>query len=611
MQFTLRQKLLAIYCIVLLIGTFIGIQSINRFNELGKSIDVILRENYRSVIYCQQMKENLERIDSGLLFFLLGYEKEGKDLVLKNSGLFRIALNKELHNLTLPDEPAKAYHIQSLFNRFNETLIPVIDKRSTDAQSTYLNTLFPLFKEIKKNADDILRMNQQNMNDANNRARVKAARATRDMYIFLTIAFLTAVAFMWFSNRWILKPIQRLIRSVQEITMGNLNLVVKVETQDEIGHLSETINLMVTHLRLLQRSDQSKMVRIENSTREAFKNLSEAIAIVNLDGTVEIATESAQILFGLIPDAKVSSTQFPWLPDLFMEVLRNKKITAKEYKGEMIQAFIDNREKFFQPRAVPIFDNENELNGLIINLEDVTTLAYSNEMKKDLLSTISHELKTPLTSIRMAIHLLLDEKIGNLNEKQADLLISARDESERLFAIVENLLDIGRIESGKTVMNFAAVPPNELIEEAVEPFVRKARDKGITLEISLPDDLPNVQADRARISYVLGNLLSNALKFTPIGGSIRVKAEAENDKVNVYVSDTGKGIPEEFHSKVFEKFFQIPGQETSEEGQGLGLAIARQIINAHDGEISFESKVGKGTTFKFSLKQMESAQGER
>jgi NtrC-family two-component system sensor histidine kinase KinB len=604
MQFTLRQKLLVIFGFLLLIAAFIGIQSIDRFNRLGKSIDVILRENYRSVIACQQMKEALERTDSGILFMLLGYEQEGRALVETNIQHFKTSLEAELNNLTLPQEPPKAFHLKTLFTQYVEKLHGLTGNQSPSPQDTYFKTLLPLFQDIKNTADEILHMNQQNMNEANDRARIKAARARRDMILFLAAAFFMVVIFLVFSNRWILKPIQRLIRSANEITAGNLNLVLEVYTQDEIGQLSEAFNTMVTHLRLLRRADDSKLLRIQHAAQEAYKNLPEAIAIVNPEGMVEVATESARAHFGLIPNARVANLPIPQITALFSEVTANKIITGKKYRGEIIQTFIDNQEKFFQPKAYPILDNEKELNGLIIILEDITLLRQSDEIKKNLFSTVSHELKTPLTSIRMAVHLLLEEKIGTLNEKQADLLVTARDESERLLGIIEHLLDISRIESGNTRMNLTAVSPYELVEETVESFRREARDKAIMLEVDLPTGLPDAAADPAHISHVLANLLSNAIKYTPLGGKIQVTARPDQEKINFYVADNGRGIPKEYRAKVFEKFFRIPDQGAAS-GEGLGLAIAREIIKAHDGEISLESAEGKGTTFKFSLKRYE------
>ena len=607
MQFTLKQKLFIIFGLLLAIVTFIGIQSIDRFDDLGKSIDVILRENYRSVIACQEMKEALERIDSGVLFLMLGYDKKGKPFIEENFERFRTALEIESNNLTLPDEPQKVAHLKILFRKYHEEVLSIIALNPVTHQKNYFESLLPLFLDIKKTANDILQANQQNMNDANNRARKKAGEATRDMIIFLATSFSFAVIVLVFSNRWIHKPIVRLINSAYEIMDGNFNLVVKVDTQDEIGHLSEAFNEMIAHLRLLRRSDDSKLIRIRNSIQEVFKNLPHAIAIIDPEGHIEVATEMAKIHFGLIPNSKIQEVPHPWLFAFYSKVVSDPNISPKEYETDFIQMFFDNRENFFQPKAIPIMNEEKELNGLIVILEDVTGLKQNDELKKDLFSTISHQLKTPLTSLRMAVHLLLEEKVGTLNEKQSDLLISARDESERLFMIVEDLLDISRIEKGFVKMNFTPISPRELVETAVESYTREAMDKGIILESDLPDGLPDVIADKSRILHVLGNLLSNAIKYTPYGGKVRLYVSQEDKTVQFHVSDNGKGIPKEFHSKIFEKFFRIPGQgkNGNEGGEGLGLSIAKEIIKAHDGDISFESTEGKGSTFVFTLKKYE------
>jgi NtrC-family two-component system sensor histidine kinase KinB len=229
-------------------------------------------------------------------------------------------------------------------------------------------------------------------------------------------------------------------------------------------------------------------------------------------------------------------------------------------------------------------------------------LMQNDEIKKDLFSTISHQLKTPLTSIRMALHLLLEENVGGLNEKQADLLVSAREESERLNGIIEDLLDIRRLESGSVKLSLTPVSPHDLIEEATGPLFRLAQDKGIRLEIDLPADLPDVCADRSRILYVFTNLLANAIKYSPIGSVVRLSAKMDGEKVLFSVSDNGCGIPKKYQKRIFEKFFRVPGQSTTA-GAGLGLSIAKEIITAHNGQISFTSAQGQGSIFSFCLDQ--------
>jgi hypothetical protein len=203
-----RQKLFIGFGGLLLIILIIGIQSIIQLTKLGESIDVILRENYRSVIACQQMKEALERIDSGILFELLGDAQKGDELIRKNELAFEMALGVELHNITLPGEGEKANHLQDLFGKYKTALRKIEDSGSpiTVRRNAYFTDLFPLFLEIKDTAGEILRMNQQNMSDANHLARNSAAAARRQMYILLFAGTIVALGFIILTGRWILRP---------------------------------------------------------------------------------------------------------------------------------------------------------------------------------------------------------------------------------------------------------------------------------------------------------------------------------------------------------------------------------------------------------------------
>jgi hypothetical protein len=204
----LRQKLSLGFGGLLLIILIIGIQSIIQLTKLGESIDVILRENYRSVIACQQMKEALERMDSGILFELLGYTEKGNEFIRKNELAFEMALEVELHNITLPGEGEKANHLKSLFGQYKAVLKRIEDSKTPVAvrRKAYFSDLFPLFLQIKDTAGEILRMNQQNMSDANDLARNSAAAARRQMYILLVAGTIVALGFIFFAGRWILRP---------------------------------------------------------------------------------------------------------------------------------------------------------------------------------------------------------------------------------------------------------------------------------------------------------------------------------------------------------------------------------------------------------------------
>jgi two-component system, NtrC family, sensor histidine kinase KinB len=607
----IRHKLSLGFGGLLAVIVAIGLQSVTLLTELGSSINVILKENYRSVIACQEMKEALERIDSGMLFTLLGYEQQGSDLISSNEIAFEKALDAELHNITLPGEGEKATHLQELFTRYKTALATAKDTRL--ARETrldqYFGQLLPLFQQIKTIADDILQMNQKNMSDANENARQTAAAARRQMIVLLMIGAVVALGFMFLTGKWILRPISRLISSANDIKSGNLEVVVRSDSKDEIGMLSETFNAMAKSLRDFRRTDRAKLMRVQRSTEQAFKFLPDAAAIIDAQGTIEVATSLASSAFGLRPNEKITALRLQRLADLFYEAIRSSRITEPTNSESLIQWFVNGEERFFRPKAIPILDAEQHPTAVIIILSDATRERLQEELQRSVISTVSHQLRTPLTSVRMALHLLLEEKVGPLNENQVELLLAAREDSERLHSILEQLLNISRIESGHAQMDREVISPHRLVFESVEPFRRAAHDRGITLEETLPEDLPEVIADPSLIAQVFANLLSNALKYTDPGGKVSVSARATDDAVIFSVSDTGKGIPSQYLQKIPEQFFRVPGQG-GESGVGLGLSIVQEIVAAHGGTVNVESTEGTGSNFEFSLKRAHSISPE-
>jgi NtrC-family two-component system sensor histidine kinase KinB len=606
----LRQKISLGFGGLLVVIVVIGGQSILHLSRLGESIDVILRENYRSVVACQQMKEGLERIDSGLLFILLGDAHQGEELILKNKGVFENALLVELNTGTLPGEARKAAFIKDNYGRYAAALDKVRDsgQRPKVRRDAYFKVLLPLFGQIKATADEILQMNQQNMNDANNRARRNAEAAERQMYLLVGLGTLVALMFVVFARRWILHPVRSLIRSADEIRRGNLDLVVPVGSRDEIGHLAEAFNAMTASLREFRRTDQAKLLRTQRATQQAFDRLADPISVIDLEGKVEISTESARTHFGMRPGASVHDLPFA-LDGLYGRALADGRPVPPRRQQKLIQQFVGGEERFFRPEAVPILDSERRPTGVILVLQDVTQVRQQDEMKRNIIRTVSHQLKTPLTSIRMAIHLLLEEKVGPLNEKQAELLITAREESDRLHVILNNLLDISRMESGRAALDLRAAWPRMLVTDALEPYRRAAQGQGVTLTVDVPEDLAGVRVDRSRIGFVFANMILNALQHTPPGGTIMVSAQEKEDEVRFSISDTGVGIPEVHLSRLFEPFFRVPGRAEAH-GAGLGLAIAKEIVEAHGGTVGVESREGQGATFSFTLKKADRSEKE-
>ncbi len=603
---SLRQKLALGFGGLLVIIAAIGIHNITRITALGQSIDVILRENYRSVVACQEMKEALERMDSGVVFVLLGAEQKGNDQIAQNDARFEKALRVELGNITLPGEGEKAKRLQQLFGQFR-TGIKVMGNPEFGREArrkAYFDELLPLFQRMKDTADDILRMNQENMVAMDARARRQAQSVRGQMYMMLLAATIVAAGFLFLTGKWILRPITRLTNSAKEIRKGNLDLVLPGGSADEIGQLSEAFNEMTASLREFRRNGQARLLRIQRSTQQAFDSLPEAIAVLNPEGEVEVATGAAGEAFGLRLKVRVPDVPYPWMVNLFEEALRKGHTVELEGTEAVVQQFVRNEERFYRPKAVPILVPGGEPAGVVLILRDVTQQRQLDEKKSGAISAVSHQLKTPLTSIRMAIHLLLEEKVGGLSPKQADLLGAAGEDAERLGRIVDELLDIGRIASGKDRMDLRPVSPIDLVFREMEAYRPAAGDGGVSLVVDLPPTLPQVWVDTARIAHVFANLLSNALKYTLPGGKITLSAKAERESVRFLVSDTGVGIPEKYHPRIFEQFFRVPDQGPGS-GVGLGLAIVKDIVGAHGGTVGVESREGTGSTFHFTLRRTD------
>jgi NtrC-family two-component system sensor histidine kinase KinB len=609
---SLRQKLALGFGGILVVIAVIGVHNITRITGLGQSIDVILRENYRSVVACQEMKEALERMDSGAVFVLLGAEEKGNEQIARHDALFEKALQTEMGNITLPTEGEKAEQLRRLFQQYRSSIKrmgdPAVGREAR--RKAYFSELQPLFQQIMKTADDIQRMNQENMVAMDRRARLQAEVAQRQMYIMLLAATALSALFLYLTGGWILRPITRLIRSAEEIRRGNLDLVVQNTSRDEIGQLSESFNAMAASLREFRRTDQAKLLRSQRSIQQALNSLPDVIAVLDLDGVIEVSTEAARETFGLKATVRLKDLPYPWMTDLFEQALRVGRQAGSRENSGGVQQFVRGEERFFRPEAIPIMDSDKRPAGVVLVLSDITRQRQQDELKGGVISTVSHQLKTPLTSVRMALHLLLEEKVGPLTEKQAELLIAAREEADRLDRILGELLDIGRIESGKVPIERSPVPPHTLVSEAVEPYRNAARDGGVSLAVVLPENLPRVWVDPARINHVFANLLSNALKYTLPGGTITVSAKEEGEYVLFQVSDSGVGIPARYLPRLFEQFFRVPEQRPGT-GVGLGLAIVKEIVEAHGGTVGVESREGAGSTFRFSLRIADPGAMER
>jgi NtrC-family two-component system sensor histidine kinase KinB len=629
-MFGLRQKLFFGFGGLLLILLAVSSLGIAVLNQHRTWLDSFLYENWRSVEYGQHMLDSLQPLNS-IAQTVSGENGQPTNAEIyaaaaaaeKPRNIFDTNVTAEDHNITLPTEDVIASEITRHWSGYEintHTGEPTV--KSTN--NTYLDQLSKLLNihtslpdrqaafaaiqiispQLRDGAQKVINLNFENMQPLEGRIKDMSDNATLLIKRLAVVGVGLAIVLILLISRAILKPLQALTRSLEEIAAGNLDQVVQVKSRDELRKLAEAFNSMAAKLREFRRTDRAKLVRIQRTTQLAIDSLPDAVAVVNAAGAVEISNETAQKLFQLYPEQSVLSLRDHRLGELYQQVVRDGAASQPRGYESAIEVYDQGGQlRFFLPRAIPILDAERHLIGITLVLGDVTNLRRLDEMKSGLLSVVSHELKTPLTSIRMASHLLLEERVGPLNPKQTELLMAAREDADRLQKIIEDLLDMGRLESGRVKLDLQSEPSERLVSDAVTPLETSFHDKCLTLQVDVPVETPAVLADPSRIGHVFSNLLTNALKYTPPGGRVRISVEPLEKYIRFIVEDTGIGIPPEYLGRIFERFYRVP-RENQPSGAGLGLAIAKEIVDAHGGTMEVESKPGEGSRFTFTLQRV-------
>jgi NtrC-family two-component system sensor histidine kinase KinB len=585
---------------ILILVAGIGVYAIILFRSLGGKIDLLLRENYRSVVAGQQMKESLERMDSAAFFTLVGEDARGRQMYQQNEPIFAENLRIEEHNVTLPGEQGLADSLHSLFAKYSSEIIRFWNLTDLDQRrQVYFDTLLPVATRIKDTAQEVIRINEENMLAENQEARSLSSKSIRLMILGGLVGIGASLFFAYWLLRSLVRPLQRLTGVAKELGDGKLDQLVPVTSRDELGQLAEAFNKLAGKLRNYRQVTTDQILQARQLTEVAFSAFPDALFACSADGKINFLNPSAVKLLA----SAGTRGDLPEAVDPLMErALKGESDYLPTSFDKAIGLRVDDQEKFFLPRVVAMRDENTKIFGAVIVLQDVTRFRLLDEVKTNLVSTVSHELKTPLTSVRMGLHLLLEERIGPLTRKQTEVLLAARDDSERLLRIINDLLDLARLESNETRQVFETVSPNALVGsvmERCEPFVES---HGSKLKVEIEPGLPSVNVDPRQIHHVFSNLISNAAKHSKLGDTVLVAAHQKNGSVRFSVTDSGPGIPKEFQNRLFERFFRLPGSDR--EGVGLGLAITREIVTAHGGSVGLHSSPGEGSEFYFDLPVM-------
>lgn len=429
----------------------------------------------------------------------------------------------------------------------------------------------------------------------------RAANLARISINFLFAAMVGAILLSVFLSyrlaRSILRPIAVLKDSAAAFGEGRFDHDVPVTTEDELGELARTFNAMAAKLRAYRDAMTERVTRARRTMEATLTSTPDPLFVVGPEGRHEVRNPAAEAIAALPGFAG-------GLPAGLTEPLKQVLATGAHYLpteyDQVITVHVDGGERHYLPRILAIGDSLTGFGGAAVILQDVTKFRLLDDVKSNLVSTVSHELRTPLTSLRMALYLLLEEGFGPLTAKQRDLLETARDEAERLIRILNDLLDLSRLESGVSTLNRRPVAVAGLLDEMVREMKTITEAAGQTIEVRINAVLTEINVDTDRLRHVFINLLANASKYSGEGTTITLYAEpAPDDFIRFGVRDQGPGIPAESVPHIFDRFYRVPGQK--KKGAGLGLAISREIVVAHGGSIACGSTPGEGSDFYFLL----------
>jgi NtrC-family two-component system sensor histidine kinase KinB len=606
---TLRTRILLTVAPLLLLTAALGAADVALLLHMGRSIDDILRDNLRSVDYMVDLNRELDGIDDALRQAMRrpdGVQGRYDDAWAK----VRKQQDQEDHNVTIhPEEDRLDRELREDLEEYRKAGDKFL-KQPSDA--SYFGAgddggLKGRFLKVRGSADAIRRLNEKEMEKASADAKRWAVEWGVGLAAGLIVTALLAGLLAWTTLRAVLGPLRELARTAAIVGAGNLNVIIPA-ANDEVGHVARAFNQMIRQLRDYRQSHSTRLQRAQRTGQAVVDSFPDPILVVDPSGAVDLANPAALRVLGVAspPTGEAQAAAEPWQPPEALrgpldDALRKQQPFFTQAFDQTIGFRLDGEERAYLPQILPIRDPYGDTLGAAVVLSDVTRFRLLDQIKSDLAATVSHELKTPLTGVRLALHLLLEETVGPLTPKQTELLVDARDNAERLLSTIEHLLALARLEHGGATLEVRPEEPNALLQTAADALRPRAAAKRVEVVVEIAPELPTVAVDAQRFGLALGNLLDNALTFTDEGGRVTLSAAAVGqDRVRISVADTGLGIPPEYLPHLFEKFFRVPGR-TQRRGTGLGLAIVREIVTAHHGDIVCESEPGKGTVFHVTV----------
>ena len=594
---TLRGKIALFYIVLTIIITLVNAVSIYNIFKVRRSIDNIELDSYKIVDLSNNMDEC---IDNQLKAIFQNNYQNSVNLFYDNNQKFYMYFNKETAGVTSQNEKIVMDKLNTNYLEFVKFYSQIETRTNTvDSIKSYNSSIILSANDVKKDLRDIVEIRKK----AIIKDKIKVNQVGFFSICFNVLSTLIIIIGFIISIFYInraLKPIRALIRTIQSVKNGDLSTQAPVFYNDEIGTLATEFNEMTRKLFEYEKSSKGSLMAEKNRSLTIVKSIPDPIIVLDVNFRIMLLNNSCENFFN-IKENEVINTHFLdsirnlELYDHVFSVINNLENTEKT-----IKVSTKGKTYFFNTTVNPIKDSSLGIDGVVILMKNVTELKQLEKIKMDFIDTVSHEFKTPLTSIMIGIELIHDKHIGELNEKQVAVLGTIKEDGEKLSDLVTNLLRLSRIQSDRTIFNIKPCNIKNIIENCCKSYEVQAKYLGIKFNYE-QKKLPLVLGDKEKLEWLLNNLVSNSFKHSNLGDVISIGSYLKNNMVHLFVKDTGEGMPSEYRDKVFEKFVQIKSNDYWSGSVGLGLSIAKEIVDAHKGTIWCESELDVGSIFTFTI----------
>lgn len=597
----LKTKIKLVLLVLFAVVTLLGMLGGYYVQRTSTQTIIQIQKNYQAINYTRGMSQAVND-----MVMTISLENSSptyrRQELRKATGNFELNLNMQLKKVTAPEEQDITEQLKKDYEDFKANL-----------QQMAATKEVPVDLYMQKQYIQDLLQSVHNLNDKMIRQQTEEAtriadRVTLGMIILGALFFIFAVIALYYFPSYVADPIQSMTESIRQVARKNYRERIAVESSDEIGEMAKSFNLMAEKLEEYESINMSQVLSEKKRTETIVSRMNEAIIGLDDNKNILFANPPALELLGLQErdligqNARQLARQHQILQNLLKEVLNNEVKISRTYPAISIDK--DGKRHYFNKDVLRIESPSDDLDaptsvGYVIILKNVTELKEQDLAKTNFMATLSHELKTPIAAIDMSVKLLEDERIGQLNEEQWDLTGTIRLNTSRILKMVNEILDISRIETGKLQLEIESVMPDNIVLRSLDNVKTFVSEKNVSVIQHIEPELPALQIDLHKTTAVLVNLLTNAVRYSPVNESIEVNVVRKNGAVQFSVKDKGPGISEEEQRKLFQPYRRAAGDKTK--GTGLGLAISKEFVEAQGGRIWVESKPGKGSTFVFIL----------